>query len=167
LLPYLLAKTFQPTERTKRETDSDRLGMIRRVCKRRPDSHWQQLGWMERCASWSAIVCGRRHTVNKVGGMLRRKGLPGVGLRVSPQPAGLTARPVAALIPGLGALDEGKNQASNGGFDGRRGLAEKFYRRPVAPSLERAGWSLRPPVVALLWPLEPDEIGRASCRERV
>ena len=50
------------------------------------------------------------------------------------QPAGLTARRASALILGWGALDEGENQASDGRFDGRGTLQEKFHWRPVAPT---------------------------------
>ena len=46
----------------------------------------------------------------------------------------LTSEPRPALILRWGALDEGKNQASDMGFDGRGTASEKFYWRPVAPT---------------------------------
>ena len=52
----------------------------------------------------------------------------------SRHPAGLTAPQRSGLILGWGALDEGENEASNMGFDGRGTASEKFYWRPVAPS---------------------------------
>jgi hypothetical protein len=39
----------------------------------------------------------------------------------------LIARRPTASILAWGALDEGKNQASDGPFDGRHTFAEKFY----------------------------------------
>ena len=52
---------------------------------------------------------------------------------MSRSPAGLTARQPLALILRWGALDEGNDEASDMGFDGRGTASEKFYWRPVAP----------------------------------
>ena len=83
----------------------------------------------------------------------RRPGWPASGpARVPRHPSGFTTRPPSALILGWGALDdaarphpnplrrerglgdEGKNEASDMGFDGRGTLHEKFHWRPVAPT---------------------------------
>ena len=56
------------------------------------------------------------------------------GLPISQQTAGLTIWQPSALILGWGALDEGENQASDGGCEGRGTLEEKFHWRPVAPT---------------------------------
>ncbi len=48
----------------------------------------------------------------------------------------LTSEPKPALILGWGALDEGKNEASDGRRDGRGTASEKFYWRPFAPTKE-------------------------------
>ena len=47
----------------------------------------------------------------------------------------LTSRRASALILGWGAFDEGENQALDGRREGRGTASEKFYWRPVAPTL--------------------------------
>ena len=49
----------------------------------------------------------------------------------------MTAPLASALILGWGALDEGKNQVSDGRREGRGTASEKFYWRPVAPTFLR------------------------------
>ena len=48
--------------------------------------------------------------------------------------AGLTTRPMPALILGWGALEKRGNKASDGRWEGRGTLQEKFHWRPVAPT---------------------------------
>lgn len=49
----------------------------------------------------------------------------------------------SVLILGWGALDEGENQASDGRREGRRTASEKFYWRPVAPTVNLRPTRLR------------------------
>jgi hypothetical protein len=91
-----------------------------RVCT--PSTFWMP------CAKSGRPIADKGRRVEKVSCAHPRRAA------ASRQSAGLTTRPLSALILGWGALDEGENEASNMGFDGRGTPQKKFYWRPVAPT---------------------------------